>query len=97
MKHGWTEHGAPCCGKAPVIERPDEVTACGGPFACATCAGRSIALHLDGMQVPNIFDEAAWRLRQDVRFVYQGMTYAGTFTGPYAQYVAQLLTGGITP
>lgn len=85
MKHGWTGHGAPCCALAPVAQRPDEVTACGGPNGhsamdlCVLCGGQALMLHLDGMQVPNLFDEAAWRLRQDTRLMYQGVRATSPF------------------
>lgn len=92
MKHGWTGHGAPCCEKAPVFTRPDEVAACGGPNGhagldrCELCPREALMLHLDGMDVPRLFDESAFWARGYVRFAYQGATttaptWSGLITG----------------
>ena len=49
MRHGWTTHGQPCCPQAPVVARPDEVTACANTWAtgagCAECQTCAEILH----------------------------------------------------
>lgn len=47
-RHGWTDHGYPCCDKVG-HDNPHGATArCGGPAICAQCATQVISTHWSG-------------------------------------------------
>ena len=43
--HGYTKHGHPCCGQAPV-SRPSVRARCGGPRICSACALEANLIHV---------------------------------------------------
>lgn len=45
MAHGFTPHGHPCCGQAPVGGRPRSVHRCGGATRCGQCAVWAQQIH----------------------------------------------------